>query len=117
MIIFKQKALKFEGNWLLTGPNEIPMPGYDTCPMPVVPLHSDDEPIPINFCPQRKYGSNNGTARETLGTVESHTYTSSSIASTRQRNTGSFHNVSQEGYHHIVEEQEEEEESEEEQMI
>ena len=95
-MIFKQKSLKFEGNWLLTGPNEIPMPDYDHCSMPVVPLHSEDEDNPINFRPKRKYGSNNGTnPRETLGTVESRTYSSASMDSTRQRNTSSLRNASE----------------------
>ena len=123
MMIFKQKALKFEGNWLLTGPNEIPTLDYGSCSMPVVPLHSEDEANPINFRPQRRYGSQNGTQRETLGTVETHTYTctSSTMDSTRQRNTGSYRNGSQpfsvdaqDGYR--MDEEEEEENEDEEQI-
>lgn len=117
-MIFKQKALKFEGNWLLTGPNELPMLDYGTCSMPTVSLHSNDEINPINFRPQRKYGSNNGTQRETLGTVETHTYTSSTMDSTRQRNTDSLHHVSQPFFvsaqddFHMPEEEEENEDEE-----
>ena len=97
VVIFKQKALKFEGNWLLTGPKEIPKLEYSTLPMPTVNYHSEDEADSMTVAPQVNYGSTSETQRETLGTVESHAYSTSTIGSTRQctTQTGPFSNASQ----------------------
>lgn len=117
MFIFKHKSLRLEGNWLLTGPNEIPVPDHDSYPIPSPgALYSDDEGNPINFRPHRKYGTNDGTQRETLGTVDTHTHTSSSVVSTRQRNSGSQRNTSQQfitaqGNYRILHEQNEDDEA------
>ena len=97
MVIFKQKELKFEGNWLLTGPKEIPKLEYSTLPLPTVSYHSEDEADSITVTPQVNYGSTSETQRETLGTMGSHAYSASTVGSTRQctTQTGPFSTASQ----------------------
>ena len=96
-MIFKQKGLKLEGHWLLTGPKEIPKLEYSPLPLPPGIYRSEDEAKPITVSPRGNYGSTSESQRETLGTVESHAYSTSTVGSTRQctTQTGPLSNESQ----------------------
>ena len=65
MCCCKSDSLGFEGNWLLTGPNEFPKPGVNV-PDPSL---NDSESQSLTYPPLLQRGFIGGTHQETLGSL------------------------------------------------